>query len=536
MALSPRVQQLLGSMSLEQKVGQVFIFTFVSLQQALNDMKYHPGGYVRIYTDALTAARQHETLQRATEIPLTISADFERGIGSTVTGAVDSVGNMCIGATRDEKFAYNIGRMISEEALAMGVNMNYVPVLDVNVNEQNPIINIRAFGGDPEIVATMGAGFIRGSRDAGIATCGKHFPGHGDTQTDTHTSLGTIDVSRERLDAVELVPFRAAIEAGVDSIMSAHLWVPALETEKIPATMSRRIMHHLLREEMGFSGVTVSDALEMGGITKHFSAEEAIVRAFNAGMDQLIMPTDNRRATHILAQAVRDRRVSEERLDEAVGRLLTMKETRGILETGYTVPTDLNEKLNTPGHYATAVECGLAGISLLKNNGNALPLTPESKAAVIMFSNSEDPRSYFLDPKTFGAHCERFSANVTSVSCATLDERMVHEFNVINRSIEAARNADVIIIGAYVKVVINLGSVGLEKRYVDFVAQLAALGKPVVFVSFGNPYLIKQFPGVAAYVCAYGASEASQDAAAQLIFGKSPFRGTAPVSITLDSH
>lgn len=534
MSYSKRVDDLLGSMTVEEKAGQVFIFTFHNPQQAENDLKLNPGGYVRIYSDALTVARQNAFLQSRSSIPLILTADFERGIGSTVSGPIDSVGNMCLGASGDENLAYRNGRMIAEEARAIGINMNYVPVLDVNINEQNPIINTRAFGGEPELVARLGCAFIRGTQDAGVLPCGKHFPGHGDTQTDTHTSLGVIEADRDRLDSVELLPFRRAIECGVEAIMSAHLAIRAFETELIPATMSRRIMHHLLREELGFAGVTISDALEMGGITRQFPPEEAIVRAFNAGCDQLIMPMDNARAVRILLDAIRDKRIKEERLDEAVARILQMKEKGGLFGERYRVPADLINKLNTPEHYQIALESALAGITLVANRDEVLPVRRDQKIAVVTLSSSEDGRSYFLEPKSLGSHCSRFAENVQTVNCGQLDEWMVEQQQVVRRAITAAKDSDVVIVGAYVKVVINSGSVYLEERYSSFIGELASIGKPVVLISFGNPYLVKQFPEVAAYVCAYGGSEAAQEAAAMLVCGERPFRGKLPVKITID--
>lgn len=519
-------------MSLEEKVGQVFIFTIVNEVQAHNDLRLHPGGYVRIYSDVLTVAKQNAGLQAASKVPLIMSADFERGIGSTVTGAIDVVTNMCLGAAGDEQLAFRCGKAIGEEARAIGINMNYVPVLDVNVNEANPIINTRAFGGDPHLVARIGVAFIKGSQAGGVITCGKHFPGHGDTHVDSHTNLGSLDVDKQRIQEVELLPFREAIAAGIDAIMSAHLLIPAFEPEELPATLSRRIMHDLLREELGFTGVTVSDALEMGAIAKSFTAEQAIVRAMNAGVDQLIMPIDNARSTGYLLHAVRNGRVSEARLDEAVARILTLKEKRGLLDDPPADLSNLASRLNTPAHQQDAVEAALAGITLIKPHP-LIPLQPASKIAVISFSNFEDSRTYYLEPKTLGAHLQQLGYHATDVNCAKLDERAVHEFGVIERAKKAAAESDVIILAAYVRVVINRGSVGLEDRYAHFVQDICTMGKPVLLVSFGNPYIIKQFPNVDAYICGYGATVATQHATALLLAGKQPFRGKLPVTISM---
>lgn len=531
MGLSERVTRLLFSMSLEEKAGQVFIFTYVSQAQALHDLRLNPCGFVRIYSDAISLSRQHEELQAATRIPLIISADFERGIGSTVSGAVEMVGNMCLGAANDENLAYETGLAISQEAMAMGVNMNYVPVMDVNVNADNPIINIRAFGSNPELVARLGSAFICGSRDAGILTCAKHFPGHGDTSTDTHSSLAVINKSRAQLDAVELQPFRAAIAAGVDSIMSAHIAMPQIDPEGVPATLSRRVLTDLLRGELGFEGMVVSDALEMGAITRHFTPREAIIRAFNAGVDQLIMPTDNARSVAIIVDAVRSGEITGERLDEAVGRILTAKESAGILDRSYSAPPDLAIRVNTPEHYRTALDAALAGITLVRDSAGFLPIAAGSRVAVVSMSNSEDGRTYFTEPRSFGAHCARQGLDARWVHCGTLAESAIHEHGVLERAAEIVSEADIVVAAIYARVVIASGTVALEQRFVEYLRDLSLQGRPLIVIAFGSPYMLHQLQFAAAAVAAYGSSEAAQEAAAMLVAGRRPFRGVPPVPL-----
>ena len=533
MPLSKRVSSLLDSLSLEQKAGQIFVFTFLSERQALNELRFHPGGYVRIYGDVLTAARQNQKLQQATEIPLILSADFERGIGSTVTGATDFVTMMCLGASANPEHAYNCAAGIAQEALAMGINTNYVPVLDVNVNEANPIINVRSFGHDPELVAVMGEAFIRGTQETGVIACGKHFPGHGDTAIDSHTNLGTIEASKDRMNQVELVPFRRAIAAGVDSIMSAHLQINAYDDSGLPATLSRKIMHRLLREELGFEGLAVSDALDMGGITRNFTPEDAIIKAINAGIDTLIMPMNPGRAVNTVINAVRDGLISEERLNEAVGRVLSTKEKRGILDRKPVNPADVPAQTCVPKNRAVALNAALDGITLIKNVDATLPVTTGKRVAVITFTNHEDGRSYYLDPNTFPAHLAATGVSVEHVHCGLLDDRAVHEFNCVDRSLAAAEQTDVVIVAAYTKVVINRGTVSLPDHYASFVNRLAAKNARLALISFGNPYLIKQFPNVGAFACGYGATDPTQEAMAQIVAGQKPFKGTLPVTISV---
>jgi beta-N-acetylhexosaminidase len=471
-------------------------------------------------------------MQHLARIPLIISADFERGIGSTVSGAVELVGNMCLGAAADEGLAHATGKAIAEEASAMGVNMNYVPVMDVNTNAANPIINIRSFGADPEMVGRLGAALVRGSREGGVLTCAKHFPGHGGTHEDTHTDLATISAGREELEAVELLPFRHAIEAGVDAVMTAHLRVPAIEPDLLPATLSPRIIRGLLREEMGFGGVVVSDALDMGAIARNYPPEEAVVRALNAGVDQLIMPRDSAFAVGALCSALRDGRVSEARIDEAVGRVLSMKEAAGILASpAFTVPPDLLSRVDTPAHRETALRAALSGITLARNEGGLLPLSRGVRLAVISFSNHEDARMHFMEPRSFGAHCSQHVESCEWVHCGTMDDGAMHAQGLHDRAKRIATEADAVILAVYTRVVISKGTLQLDERFIRFAEEIAALGRPVGVVAFGSPYTVSQFPMAGAAVCVYGSSEAAQQAAAMLVTGQAPFRGRLPVPL-----
>jgi beta-N-acetylhexosaminidase len=532
MILSTRIQELLGSMTLEQKVGQLFVFTFVSEAQALQDLKLFPGGFIRLFSDVFTVTRQTRLLQSESSIPLLICADFERGVHPMVSGGTDFCSMMTLGATGSDELAGSLGAAIAREAAAVGVNLNYVPVMDVNVNEDNPIINIRSLGGDPQLVSQLGQAFIRGHREAGVLTCAKHFPGHGDTAIDSHTSLSSIPVSRERLETIELAPFRAAIRAGVDCIMSAHLLIPCIEPEKLPATLSHRILTGLLRHEMGFEGVVTSDALEMGAISRYYTVEDATIRALNAGCDMLIMPTDNRYSVKILLGAVRDGRIPEKRLDEAVGRILSMKESGNILDAPLPDPRTLLDKVYTAEHRQLALELGHRGTTLVHNRGAVLPIPPGSRVVVISLSNFEDGRTYFLEPRCLGSYIDAVhEGSVTSVHCGQLNEAQPHEFGAAERALCVANEAEIIVIAVFMKVVVNRGSVSLDLPVFDFLNRVRALSKPTVLVSLGSPYLVKQVHWPGAFVCTYSPSTACQEAVANLLVGKMPFQGRLPVAL-----
>ncbi len=527
MPLSSRVGEILQSMTLQEKVGQIFVFTWINEQQAVNDLRFYPGGYIRIYSDALSVARQSSNIQALSRIPLIIAADLERGIGGTICGALETVTCMALGASGDEQAAYDTAHMIGKEAAAMGINMNYAPCLDVNSNPANPVINTRSFGGDPQVVARLGVAFSKGLQAAGLASCGKHFPGHGDSSVDSHSHLGSVDGSRERLDNVELVPFKAAIAADVDSIMSAHLRLPAVEPEDLPATLSNNVMTRLLREELGFEGVAVSDALDMGAVANNYPPAVAIPMAINAGCDQLIMPQDNEAAYRILLNAVESGSVSEERLNEAVGRIISLKEQRGILD--YQAPQQkavVNVYL--PEHIKRAQEIAAACMTLVSNDG-ILPLNKDQKIFCLQFDNGGDSRSHLLEPQSFA---DFLAADSWEVKKANIGKADADVQTLPDEMLAAAGASDVIILAAFVNVRLQSGTVALPQEAVDQLSRLLQLEKPVILASFGSPYIGTQFNGVSAYTCAYGATQPSQEAMAAAIRGQISFRGKLPVSIS----
>jgi beta-N-acetylhexosaminidase len=537
-------QQLLSKMTLAEKVGQVFVFTWRNLPQALNDMRLHPGGYIRIYSDALTVARESAEIQAASQIPLIMAADFERGIGGTVQGPIEIVTAMALGATADERAAFDAGQMIGQEALAIGINMDYAPVFDINSNPQNPVINTRSFGSDPDLVARLGVAFTKGLQSAGVATCGKHFPGHGNTHIDSHSNLGTISGSREELHASELHPFKAAITAGVDSIMSAHLLVPALEPERLPATLSRRIMTGLLRDELGFTGVAVSDALDMGAIAKNFSPEQSVPMAINAGCDQLVMPQDNALVTDILISAVKRGEVSEERLNEAVLRNLLLKERRGILHRAPAHKHLRSEQVNTADHRARVQEIAEQSIVLAHDSNGIVPLRPGSKILCLEISSTQAERSYYLEPHSFADHLARDGWQVSRRSLPGISDA---EADAVNRTSTEKLSAaidqhDIVILTTYASIRLKSGTVGLPDGALSTLKKIPALAsahmsappsgsKPVILASFGSPYVLSNFPGVDAALCAFSETQASQAALARALRGEIPCRGKMPVEL-----
>ena len=331
-------------MTLDEKIGQLIIPAKVGMflaqdsetfQQIRRDItEFHVGGYhmlgeVNVLHEPAGVALLINHLQELAKVPLWITADFEGGVGLRYIGATRLPRAMAMGATGNPEMAYHAARITAEEARALGVQVNFYPVADVNNNARNPIINIRSFGGDPKQVGLMARAYIRGSQEHGVMATAKHFPGHGDTSTDSHLELPVVDVNRARLDAIELPPFRAAIEEGVGGVMSAHIALPQIDTEKLPATLSPKILTGILRDELNFRGVIFTDAMNMRGIAAHYPEGEAAVRAVKAGADVVLYPSSVEQVFLGLKRAIESGEIKESRIDESVRRILTAKARAG---------------------------------------------------------------------------------------------------------------------------------------------------------------------------------------------------------------
>ncbi len=330
-------------------------------------------------------------MQRLARVPLIVGGDFERGASMRMTSTAPFPHAMAYAAAGDLEAVRRLGRATAREARAMGVHWIFAPVADVNNNPDNPIINIRSFGEDPARVAAFARAFIEGAHSdpaARVLVTAKHFPGHGDTATDSHLGLGVVEAERARLDAVELVPFRAAIEAGVDAIMTAHLAVPALEPERIPATVSRRIMTGLLRGELGFRGLLATDAMDMQGLAQMFPPGEAAVRALEAGNDLLLIPQDARAAIRGVLDAVRAGRLKQERIDRSVLRVLEAKVRLGLHRQRFVRIEEIPDALLDPEDLADAARTAELALTLVKNEGGIFPLNEPEKSCWFILSGS----------------------------------------------------------------------------------------------------------------------------------------------------
>ena len=537
------VEATLASMTTDEKVGQLIVPATIGMflpenseafQQARRDIvEFHVGGYhllgeVNNLHEPAGAALLVNQMQALARVPLWITADFEGGVGLRFIGATRLPRAMAIGATNNPDMAYQAGRIAAEEARAMGVNVNFYPVVDVNNNARNPIINIRSFGGDPQLVSRMARAYIRGAQTAGVMATAKHFPGHGDTSTDSHLELPTVDVDRARLDAIELPPFRAAVEAGVGGVMSAHIALPRVETDKLPATLSPKMLTGVLRGEMGFKGVIFTDALNMQGIAAHYPEGEAAVRALKAGADILLYPPSVELAFKAVKRAVETGDIKASRIDESVRRILAAKQRLGLDKNHVVEMNKLMQVLGSAEHQQAAQAIIDNAITLVRDNKNALPLklTSEQKVlCVTMVDNNEGWRDGGPGRAFFAGLVKRHAAT-TSIYIS--DKTAPAEFDLIKK---LAAFSDVLIVNGFIRVAAYKGSIDLSDGEINLLKHLSTLNKPFAFVLYGSPYMLSFVPELPSYILAYEYYPAAEEAALKAVLGEIEFKGKLPVEL-----
>jgi beta-glucosidase-like glycosyl hydrolase/CubicO group peptidase (beta-lactamase class C family) len=528
-------ERTLRSLSLERKAAQMIGVRAFGLprhpraadaEKLLAQVRDLGVGSVVVFESELgTLPGLIERLQGAAEIPLLISADLERGLAFRVRrGAVPIPYAMALGATRDPEAARFAGEVTAREARAVGIHWGFAPVADVNNNPANPVINIRSFGEDPELVATMVGAFLRGAHDGGLLTTAKHFPGHGDTAVDSHLALATIAADRARLDAVELKPFRAALEAGADSVMLGHIAVPALDPSGGPATLSPRIAHDLLRKDLGFQGLIVTDAMEMHGVRAAWTGEAA-VKAVLAGADFILLPPEPEVAIQALVRAVREGQLEEARIDASVRRILAVKERLGLHRSRNVDPALLPRDVMRPEDVARNALIAERSITLVKNDGGLLPLRAETKLKVLHLVLASDARNDFIQ----GIPEAEFRARDVQVENLSLGPE-VSDATIARLSARAGEWTHVVA-SCFVRVTGSKGTADMSESHARLLRALADGGAPLALVSYGSPYLLRQVPEARAYLIAYGGAEASQRAAMRLLFGEVPARGKLPVTL-----
>ncbi|MGD8319272.1 MAG: glycoside hydrolase family 3 N-terminal domain-containing protein, partial [Gemmatimonadota bacterium] len=541
------VDTTLESLTLRQKVAQLVIEWMPGGYTAPSAPDFQPleqwvvqdeiGGISpSIGTPLAYVAKLNEMQKRAT-IPLLVGADFENGgPGMRINGsyALPSMlpqgggtqfpPTMAFGAIGDDRFAYEYGRITAQEARAVGVHLLFAPVLDVNSNPDNPVIATRSFGADPALVARLGAAFIRGARAGGALTTAKHFPGHGDTSTDSHVGLPVVSGDRARLDSVELVPFERAIAEGVDAVMTAHVKMPGiLGPDSPPATLSPEILTGLLRGDLGFHGLLLTDALTMGAITEGYGIGEASVRALEAGADILLSPKDVPAAIDAVVAAVRSGRLSEERIDASVRRVLSLKARLGLNRNRYTSMGAVDQLVGTGPHLAFADTAATRSITLPRDEDHLVPLRAEAAGRVLYIRYA--PSTWLWAGRAFSAG---MAERVAAVNTLDLDERS--DSAAYAAADSAVADADHVVVTAYVSPRAGSGEDAVPEPLRDLVAA-AVDAKPTVLISFGNPYLLKAFPTVGSYLVAWGDREVSQRAGLKALFGEEAISGRLPIPL-----
>ncbi len=538
---------VLSTLTLEEKAGQLLMPWVLGdfapegsasrerISEMVKDMDV--GGVIVSVGSPTEVAVKLNELQRMAKVPLLVAADLERGAGFRFRGAVYlpgpvSLGGatefpslMAVGATGDEDLAREMGRVTALEARALGVHVPFAPVLDVNNNPDNPIINVRSFGEDPEDVARLGVAFVRGIQEAGGIATGKHFPGHGDTETDSHLDVPVINVPRERLERVEFPPFRAAIDAGIGGIMTAHLSIPALTGDNaVPATLSPEVLTGLLREEMGFDGLIFTDAMDMYAIDRRSRRGEAAVLALEAGADVLLMPPSPEAAREGIVSAVLEGRLSEDRLNASVRRVLEAKEGLGLHQDREVQVEEVAARVGIQEHESVAQEVADRSLTLLRNEKNLLPLLGTRSARVLSVTFRR-PTDLMAGRVLNAGLRSRYPRLVT----ADLDQDTAAD--VYDGLLGRARSYNLVVVSLFVTTVSYSGSVAIPDQTAEFIQGLAREGVPHIVISFGNPYLLASFPDAQAYLLAWSGSGVSQRAAAGALFGEIEIQGRTPTRI-----
>ena len=537
------VEATLRKMTLDEKVGQVIFTTYhgsfiasdaPAYEQIMRDIeKLHVGGFINVThgsplgvvkSQAYPTAVLANQMQAKSKLPLLIAADFERGTAMRLDEGTSFPTAMALAAAGNVKDAYTMGKITALEARAVGVQWIYAPDADVNNNPNNPIINTRSFGEDPAQVAEYVAAFVKGVQENGGLATAKHFPGHGDTAADSHIDLPVIHADRERLENLELVPFRAAILAGAGTVMTGHLSIPALEPDpNTPATLSSNILTGMLRKELGFQGLVVTDAMDMGGITVRYAPGEAAVRAFAAGADALLMPPVPDAAFEALRDAAKSGRVARERLDASVRRILEAKARLGLNANRMVDVDAINRKFRRVEWQKQAQDISDRGVTLLRDTPKRLPLDGTKPIRALLVSLYADPEPY---P---GEDLEReLRSRVDSLTALRADTRFVKADNL---KLPAPDTYDVAILVLFVRVSDRKGNVDVPAEQAALAEKIYKSGKPVITVGLGSPYLIERFPQAETWLGAFGISDVAQISVARALFGQIPVRGHLPVTI-----
>jgi beta-N-acetylhexosaminidase len=524
----------------------------------------HLGGLIISVGSPTEIAAKLNAFQRSSPLPLLVGADLETGAAFRARGgyflphAIDLGGatsfpyEMGIGASRDSALAYAMGRVTALEGRALGIHMAFAPVVDVNNNPKNPVISLRSFGENPRLVAGLGAAFIRGIQENGMLATAKHFPGHGDTDQNSHLELARVDASRARIDSVELVPFRAAVNAGVRGVMTFHGVIPALDTTPIAATLNPRIMTDLLRGDLGFRGIVITDALDMNGVLGKMSMAEVTQRAVVAGADVLLMPTDNVGAVDAVVDGVRTGRFPESRIDASVRRLLAAKHEMGLDRQRFVDVQAMRAVVGDSTNQAAARIAAERAITLVRDSLDLVPLGRLPKTARVVsitiaprvdlaagsIFNGELARNFpalrtlTLSPESLygAASGAGAGAAVAGGTYVASPQPALFPASVEN-ALRAAQGADVAIVSSYFGASSATAKLAAPDGMAALIDGLQRSGTKVILATFSNPYIAAELPATSAYLVTWGGMPVSQRAAARALLGYAPISGQLPVTI-----
>ena len=550
----------LKRMSLDEKIGQLVAVglnaTYLNQDsEAFKDLRHqivdnHVGGIVLFRGPVYESVVLVNRMQQLAKCPLLISSDLEAGAGMRFDDTVNFPWNMAVGATANADYARRQGEVTAREARALGIQQIYAPVADVNNNAANPVINVRSYGEDPESVAKLVAAFVQGAQHGGVMATAKHFPGHGDTATDSHRGLPEIVVTRARLNSVELVPFRAAVNAGVGAVMDGHIGLPLIDptvitplprdvklrpietTDEIvvekgtmPTTLSP-VMNGILRNELNFDGLIVTDAMSMSGLTMYFTQEEASVRALEAGADLLLKPADTDAAIRGVRDAVKLGRLTEKRIELSARKALAAKYDLGLAQQRLTPLDEIDRIVGSRETLELADEIAEHAITLVRNDARLLPLNLSPAATIfnLAITNGDD-RLVVTQP--FVATLARSDRKVVTI---VLDDRSSEA--EVQKALDLAGHADLVIASLYGRVRTGQArSVGLPEPGAKALETLIDRKAPIIGISFGNPYLLSSFPKLQTYLVAYGDMQSLQEAAAEALLGRRDITGRMPISL-----
>ncbi|HKO15355.1 MAG TPA: glycoside hydrolase family 3 N-terminal domain-containing protein [Gemmatimonadaceae bacterium] len=538
------VDSTLATLSLRDRVGQMVMVWVLGDYTSNGDSSFaevrrwieqdHVGGVSMSLGTPIEVAAKINAMQRIARVPLIASADLEPGLGRLEGGifshylmdagsATVFPSNMAIGATGRDSDAYDVGRAIGQEARAVGIEIDFAPVVDINNNPNNPVINTRSFGEDPQRVARLAALFVKGVQESGAVATAKHFPGHGDTDVDSHVGLPVVGADYARLDTVELVPFRAAIAAGAGLVMTAHIALPAIEGDSTtPATLAPRIITGLLRDTLGFRGVAITDAMTMEGVGKGYTTEQSSVLAIQAGADILLKPTDPTRAIDAIVAAVERGDIRRARIDSAARHVLELKARTGVAFHPLVDLYALRDVVGSPAHRALAADVARRAVTLLRDRDRLVPA--RGPALIVQYA----PETELKAGRVFGPELRAAlpGSRVVRISPSTDRTRL-------DSIAGLARGMDRVIVAAYVRRIEGEGRFAMAQpiaAWIDSLAQNAA-GPKVAVVAYGNPYLIRQFPHVGTYLVTYGVSDDLERATAGALAGRTPITGRSPISL-----